>query len=45
MGQLAKREGLRVIGSVGADNKLNFIVEELNCDGDSITRSRIQPML
>lgn len=29
VGQLAKREGMRVIGSVGTSSKLNFIVREL----------------
>lgn len=33
VGQLAKREGLRVIGSVGSDEKLDFILKELNFDG------------
>lgn len=33
VGQLAKHEGLRVIGSVGSDEKLDFIVKELNFDG------------
>lgn len=33
VGQLAKREGLRVIGSVGDDAKLDFIVNELGFDG------------
>jgi NADPH-dependent curcumin reductase CurA len=32
VGQLAKREGLRVIGSVGSDAKLKFIKEELGFD-------------
>jgi len=32
VGQLAKREGLTVIGSVGSDAKLKFIVEELEFD-------------
>ncbi|KAF2682952.1 putative zinc-type alcohol dehydrogenase-like protein PB24D3.08c [Lentithecium fluviatile CBS 122367] len=32
VGQLAKMEGLRVIGSVGSDEKLNFILEELGFD-------------
>lgn len=32
VGQLAKREGLRVIGSVGSDAKLKFITEELGFD-------------
>lgn len=30
--QLAKREGLKVIGSVGSDEKLNYIINELGCD-------------
>lgn len=30
--QLAKREGLTVVGSVGSDEKLDFIVEELGFD-------------
>ncbi|KAH8684280.1 hypothetical protein BGZ60DRAFT_367144 [Tricladium varicosporioides] len=33
VGQLAKREGLTVIGSVGSDEKLKFIAEELGFDG------------
>lgn len=32
VGQLAKIEGLTVIGSVGSDEKLDFIVEELGFD-------------
>ena len=33
VGQLAKRDGLRVLGSVGSDEKLKFITEELGFDG------------
>lgn len=33
VGQLAKHEGLKVIGSVGDDAKLDFILKELNFDG------------
>ena len=33
VGQLAKHEGLTVIGSVGSDDKLNFITKELQFDG------------
>jgi NADPH-dependent curcumin reductase CurA len=33
VGQVAKREGLRVIGSVGSDDKLDFITKELGFDG------------
>lgn len=33
VGQLAKHEGLRVIGSVGDNDKLDFITKELNFDG------------
>lgn len=33
VGQIAKREGLRVIGSVGSDEKLEFIIKELGFDG------------
>jgi NADPH-dependent curcumin reductase CurA len=33
VGQLAKHEGLRVIGSVGSDDKLDFIIKELGFDG------------
>jgi NADPH-dependent curcumin reductase CurA len=33
VGQLAKREGLKVIGSVGDDKKLEFLVNELGFDG------------
>jgi len=32
VGQLAKHEGLKVIGSVGSDEKLDFILHELNFD-------------
>jgi NADPH-dependent curcumin reductase CurA len=32
VGQIAKREGLKVIGSVGDDAKLDFIVKELGFD-------------
>jgi len=32
VGQLAKHEGLKVIGSVGNDDKLNFILNELKFD-------------
>lgn len=32
VGQLAKLEGLRVIGSVGSDEKLKYILEELGFD-------------
>ena len=32
VGQLAKHEGMRVIGSVGNDDKLDFIKKELNFD-------------
>jgi NADPH-dependent curcumin reductase CurA len=33
VGQIAKHEGLRVIGSVGSDEKLEFIIKELGFDG------------
>ncbi|KAF2107621.1 hypothetical protein BDV96DRAFT_506064 [Lophiotrema nucula] len=33
VGQLAKHEGLKVIGSVGDDNKLDFIKNDLKFDG------------
>jgi NADPH-dependent curcumin reductase CurA len=33
VGQIAKHEGLRVIGSVGDDKKLAFIIDELGFDG------------
>ncbi|KAI9888457.1 MAG: hypothetical protein M1814_006904 [Vezdaea aestivalis] len=33
VGQLAKHEGLKVIGSVGDDKKLDFILNEINYDG------------
>ena len=33
VGQLAKHEGLRVIGSVGNDDKLDYILNELGFDG------------
>ncbi|KAF2174897.1 NAD(P)-binding protein [Zopfia rhizophila CBS 207.26] len=33
VGQLAKHEGLKVIGSVGDDKKLEFIIKELGFDG------------
>ena len=32
VGQLAKREGLKVVGSVGSDEKLKFITQELVFD-------------
>jgi len=32
VGQIAKREGLKVIGSVGTDEKLDFITKELGFD-------------
>jgi NADPH-dependent curcumin reductase CurA len=32
VGQLAKHEGLRVVGSVGSDEKLDFITKELGFD-------------
>ncbi|KAI0841354.1 NAD(P)-binding protein [Hypoxylon sp. FL0890] len=32
VGQLSKREGLKVIGSVGSDDKLNFILKDLGFD-------------
>ncbi|KAK4119752.1 NAD(P)-binding protein [Parathielavia appendiculata] len=33
VGQVAKKEGLRVIGSVGSDEKLEFITKELGFEG------------
>jgi NADPH-dependent curcumin reductase CurA len=33
VGQFAKREGLHVIGSVGSDEKLAYIIKELKFDG------------
>lgn len=33
VGQLAKHEGLRVVGSVGDDKKLDFITKDLGFDG------------
>lgn len=33
VGQLAKRDGLKVIGSVGDDKKLDFITKDLGFDG------------
>lgn len=33
VGQLARHEGLRVLGSVGDDSKLEFITKELGFDG------------
>ncbi|KAL2871885.1 MDR family NADP-dependent oxidoreductase [Aspergillus lucknowensis] len=33
VGQLAKHEGLKVIGSVGSDEKLDYIVKDLGFDG------------
>lgn len=33
VGQLAKHEGLKVIGSVGSDEKLDYITKELGFDG------------
>ena len=32
VGQLAHADGLKVIGSVGSDEKLDYIVKELNFD-------------
>ena len=33
VGQLAKHEGLKVIGSVGSDDKLDFIINKIGFDG------------
>lgn len=33
VGQLGKHAGLKVIGSVGSDEKLDYIIKELNFDG------------
>lgn len=33
VGQLAKREGLKILGSVGSEKKLEFITKELEFDG------------
>ncbi|KAA8651518.1 hypothetical protein EYZ11_002728 [Aspergillus tanneri] len=33
VGQLAKHDGLKVIGSVGSDEKLEYIIKELGFDG------------
>ncbi|KAJ5111292.1 menadione-induced gene-4 [Penicillium argentinense] len=33
VGQLSKHEGLKVIGSVGSDEKLNYIIQDLGFDG------------
>ena len=33
VGQLGKKEGLKVIGSVGDDAKLDYIIKELGFDG------------
>jgi NADPH-dependent curcumin reductase CurA len=33
VGQLAKHDGLKVIGSVGTDEKLDYILKDLNFDG------------
>ena len=33
VGQIAKHEGLKVIGSVGSDEKLNYITKDLGFDG------------
>jgi NADPH-dependent curcumin reductase CurA len=32
VGQLAKREGLRIVGSVGSDEKLDYLLNELSFD-------------
>ncbi|KAF3078831.1 hypothetical protein TWF569_006478 [Orbilia oligospora] len=32
VGQLAKREGLRVVGSAGSDEKVNYLIEKLGFD-------------
>ncbi|KAI1770543.1 hypothetical protein F4818DRAFT_259262 [Hypoxylon cercidicola] len=33
VGQIAKSEGLKVVGSVGSDEKLDYIIKELGFDG------------
>jgi NADPH-dependent curcumin reductase CurA len=33
VGQLAKREGLKVLGSVGSDEKLDYVIKDLDFDG------------
>lgn len=43
VGQLAKNEGLTVIGSVGSDQKLDFIIKELGFDGGFNYRSEKAP--
>lgn len=42
-GQIAKREGLTVIGSVGSDEKLDFIINELGFDS-GFNYKREKPM-
>lgn len=42
VGQLAKHEGLTVIGSVGSDDKLDFIKKELNFD-EGFNYKKIKP--
>ncbi len=43
VGQIAKREGLKVIGSVGSDDKLDFIIQELGFDGGFNYKRRRRP--
>ncbi|KAH7238018.1 NADP-dependent leukotriene B4 12-hydroxydehydrogenase [Fusarium solani] len=43
VGQIAKREGLTVIGSVGSDEKLDFIINELGFDS-GFNYKREKPM-
>lgn len=43
VGQLAKREGLKVLGSVGSDEKLRYIKEELGFDGGFNYKSEDPP--
>ncbi|ORY14020.1 hypothetical protein BCR34DRAFT_560994 [Clohesyomyces aquaticus] len=43
VGQLAKMEGLRVVGSVGSDEKLDFVIKELGFDaGFNYKKERVE---
>lgn len=46
VGQIAKREGLKVIGSVGSDEKLDFIIKELGFDsGFNYKKEKVEDAL
>ena len=44
VGQLAKREGMKVLGSVGSDHKLEYIIRELGFDEVSRTCPSLLPL-